>query len=304
MNKIIPDCFKHIAIIAPAGPAEREKVMNGLELLRSWGKKVTVMPNVFKGTSEKYLSASLTLRLSDLHTCWLDSSIDLILCTRGGYGSAQLLEYIDWDLLRSRSLPLVGYSDITALHLGMLTKNAGVPITAPMCAKLTEALIEDINAAYTAKYLNIAFNSFSEPVELFSPASAASIRVIKPGTVTARPIAANLAVMAAQCGTGFFPDISTRMLIIEDINEPAYKIDRYLTQLQQAGILSQCKGLLFGSFTGCGTNVELQLIFEKFATMVNGPVLAEFPFGHTFPIISINMSRPLHITEDGRIFTA
>ncbi|MFA7229956.1 MAG: LD-carboxypeptidase, partial [Victivallaceae bacterium] len=88
MNKIIPDCFKHIAIIAPAGPAEQEKVMAGVKWLRSCGKEVTVMPNVFNGTSEKYLSASLKLRLSDFHACWLDPSVDLILCARGGYGSA------------------------------------------------------------------------------------------------------------------------------------------------------------------------------------------------------------------------
>jgi len=104
------------------------------------------------------------------------------------------------------------------------------------------------------------------------------------------------------CGTEYFPDVAGRVLILEDLNEPPYRIDRYLTQLKQAGVLSKCAGVAFGDFLDCGAHDELQLIFHKAAEAVSGPVITGFPFGHGLPVVSISMNRRIRITESGTVF--
>ncbi|MHB9138249.1 MAG: S66 peptidase family protein [Victivallaceae bacterium] len=300
MNSLFPNNFVHAAIISPAGPADRTRVESGAALLREWGMKVTIMPHVFGGTRENYLSASAAERLSDLHACWNDASIDLVLCARGGFGSAHLLPEINWGLLRSRPLPLIGYSDITALHMAMLKMDAGIPVSAPMAAKLYDAVIEDKFAEYTADYYRAAMHGL--PIQIKNTDGDNPVRIIKPGSVSALPLVANLAVIVTLCGTEYFPDVTGRVLILEDLNEPAYRIDRYMTQLKQTGILSRCAGVVFGDFLDCGTNEELQLIFHKAAESVNGPVITGFPFGHGLPIVSIRMDRQFRLTGSGEVF--
>lgn len=300
MNSLFPEKIAHVAIISPAGPADKTQVESGAALLRGWGMKVTIMPHVFCGAPESYLSAPAPERLADLHACWNDASIDLALCARGGFGAAHLLPEIDWKLLRSRPLPLIGYSDITALHMGMLKMHAGIPVAAPMAAKLHEAVIENQFAEYTADYYRAAMHGLPIPVK--SPDGGNPVRIIKPGCVSALPLVANLAVMVTLCGTNYFPDVTGRMLILEDLNEPAYRIDRYLTQLKQAGVLAKCAGIAFGDFLDCGSHEELQLIFHKAAEAVNGPVITGFPFGHGLPVVSIRMDRQFLLTASGEVF--
>ena len=183
MDNIFPKTIRHVAIISPAGPADRARIEAGVALLHRWGLKVTVMPHVFSGAREGYLSASTSERLADLHACWHDTGIDLVICARGGFGSAHLLPEIDWRLLRSRPLPLIGYSDITALHLAMLKMHAGIPVAAPMAAKLHEAFIENQFADYTAGYCRAAMLGL--PAQIKSPDGGNPVRIIKPGSVDA-----------------------------------------------------------------------------------------------------------------------
>lgn len=300
MDSIFPKTISHVAIISPAGPPGKARIESGCALLRSWGLKVTVMPHVFNGTQADYLSASTSDRLADLHACWHDHSIDLVICARGGFGSAHLLPEIDWQLLQSRQLPLIGYSDITALHMAMLKMHAGIPVVAPMAAKLHEAFVENQFAEYTASYCRAAMSG--RPAQINSPDGSNPVRIIRPGNVKAMPLPANLAVMVTLCGTKYFPDVTDRVLILEDLNEPPYRIDRYLTQLKQAGILSQCAGIAFGDFLDCGANDQLQLIFHKAAEAVNGPVITGFPFGHGLPLVSVNTNRQIIITDSGTVF--
>ncbi|QSH41673.1 LD-carboxypeptidase [Lentisphaerota bacterium ZTH] len=302
MKKILPDNIQHVAIIAPAGPVKTDALDVGVDILHRQGLKVSVMPNVKTGSEVSYLSADIDKRLSDLHACWQDKSIDLVLCARGGFGSVQLLPEIDWELMRSRPLPLIGYSDITALHAGMLKHNAGIPIAAPMPLRYQQAFFDCNHADFTLKYLYAAFQADQE-YQLKLPESMPAYEFIKDGKATALPFTANLAVLVTLCGTPWFPDLDKRILIVEDINEPAYKIDRYLTQLEHNGVLGKLSGLFFGSFTACSSKQDLNLIIKKFAASINGPVLKNFPFGHTFPLLSINMTRTMTVDSKTRLVT-
>lgn len=297
MNKIFPDNIKHAAIIAPAGSIPVDN-RTGYEFLEKHGIKVTVMPHVYSGCdATPWISANLEERLSDLHACWRDDSIDIVLCVRGGFGSAQLLPYIDWELLRQRRLPLIGYSDITALHLGMLKNHVGIPIAAPMFGKLFNALEEHQEAAFTAEYYRHAL--------LDNPARKlldSGLEIIRPGSTEGPLVACNLAVLTTLCGTPYMPDFSGAILLLEDLNEPVYKIDRYLTQLEQNGIIAQCSGLIFGSFLDCGEPEMLANLVRRFTETLDIPVLGGFPFGHDFPMACVRQGRHAVISGDGKVF--
>jgi len=294
--------FKHAALIAPAGKAEQEDVDLSVDLLEKAGLQVKVMPHVLSDLEENYLAAPLKERLQDLHACWRDKSIDLIFCVRGGFGAAHLLPKIDWNLLRTRRIPFVGYSDITALHMAMLQQKVGTPIVAPMPIVFNEALFENNENQYTRNYMRWALSGSIPPgTELTRPGNE-DFNIIKSGYALCLPVIANLSVLTSLCGTKWFPKLRHRILIIEDLNEPLYKIDRYLTQLLQCGALKECEALIFGQFNNCGEEKEKQELFRRFAEHIRGPVVVDFPFGHNFPSISLNMRHHLRIEKNGKIF--
>lgn len=304
MEEILTQQFKHAAIIAPAGVPDREKVAESVDLLEKSGIQVKIMPHVFSENAGDYLSAPLKQRVRDLHGCWRDKSIDIIFCARGGFGSAHLLPHIDWNLLRTRRIPVVGYSDITALHMGMLKQKASTPIAAPMPHVFKEALIDlkEKDREYTKHYMNIALaESIPAGTEISCP-EGADLTFIKPGYALGQPIPANLSVLASLCGTPWMPRLKHKILILEDVNEDIYKLDRYLTQLQQCGVFAKCEAVFFGQFNNCGTKEEQYNLFERFAAKSRGPIIADFPFGHAFPSVSISMRHHMRIEKNGQIF--
>jgi len=262
------DRIKKVAVIAPAGPPDKLKVDSGVAALKQFGIEVILMPNIFKQSDIPYTSASVEDRVADLHSAWSDLTVDLILCARGGYGSVQLLEEIDWDLLRTRDIPFLGYSDITALHLAMIQQGVKKPISAPMCCDIAEALAHSLSRTSLHQSLTnstgkIEASSVSGHVSLNSPV-----------------IAVNLTVCASMIGTPFFPDLSGTILLVEDVAEDTYRIDRNLTQLSLSGLLRNSAGVIFGDFKECGDKNELDELFKRFAEQNQVPTFKDASFGH------------------------
>jgi muramoyltetrapeptide carboxypeptidase len=291
-----PEHIRHLAIISPAGPIPGEKVERAVESITSLGLKVTVQPHVYGPSDIKYLAAGIQQRVEDLHACWKDTSIDLVLAARGGYGTAQLLPYLDWELLKSRKLPLLGYSDITALHLAMYAKNAGIPVTSPMAGQLPNAM----NDGFTGKWLRLALQKKSKP-ESLTVDRKSSIRFIKKQQTCALMIAANLTVLNSMIGTPYMPDLHGHILLLEDLKEPLYKLDRLLTQLRLAGILEQCAGVFFGDFRYCGNKKDRDELFRSFAEFIPGPVASGLQFGHRMPMFCLRYGTQIKVSDDDEI---
>jgi muramoyltetrapeptide carboxypeptidase len=289
-----PENIKTIAVIAPSGPASPEQVHAGCGFIEKLGIKVKLAPGVLNQGQCPYLSANTSSRLDDLHGAYADNTIDLILCARGGFGAAHLLPEIDWTIIRSRSIPLVGYSDINALHLAMIKNNAGIPVVGPMCIRLPQ-LHDD---AYTLEYFKRALSD-SPARHALLPNGGEQLTTLIPGCVKAPVIASNLAVMVSLCGTEFMPELKGKILMLEDINEPAYKLDRYLTQLKQNGILDDIAGLLLGDFIECGSGDERNEMFNRVLGKLDCPVYSGFPFGHGFPLLSVRQNSIIEIDEAG-----
>jgi len=295
-----PAKIRHVAVFAPASPARPEQVKAAVAVMKAWGIRVTVMPSATAPVADPGgRSAAHAARLADLQAGLADRSVDLLWCVRGGYGAVQLLEHIDWKLLAARNLPILGYSDITGLLLAMRAHQAGRPVAAPVFVELPELIVDPWSLDSFRR--TFAGTAAAQPLTL--PPGVPRCRVIRDGTAAGPLIPANLAMLCALLGTPHLPDLRGAVLLLEDLNEPAYKLDRMLTQLAQAGILGGCAALLFGSFRRCGTLADRRAIFAKFAAAVppRGPVLADFPFGHAFPRLTMRVGQTVRISHGGVI---
>ena len=270
--KLFPDHIRKISIISPAGMPDKAAVLSTAKLLKSQGFKVEIMPHAFGGNRPhpEYLAASDCERAADLLAAVNDPETDLILPTRGGYGCARLLEHIDFARFPHRNFFLAGYSDLTALHLAMIKNNSGIPVTAPMAARLTmlsEKAIADNFAAYQEKKLTI------------------ELQTIAGASACGQPVAANLTVMASLSGTPYFPDLTGRILVLEDVNEPLYRMDRCLTQLRETGALHQCSAVVFGDMSGID-GADLRTLAAIIPA--GKPVFSGYPFGHNGEILPVS----------------
>ena len=280
---------KHIAVIAPSGPPDRELLEAGVAAAEAAGVKISVMPDVFKGGGLKYLSSDTAARLDDLHRALNDASVDMIMCARGGYGAVHLLDKIDYGLLRERDIPVVGLSDITALHLAMLSRRAGRPWAGPMAIRLQRLLSDP--AAWD--YFSVLLNPAAE-VEIGRITRLKRVDY----AVTGLPVVANMAVLAAQCGSEFLPDFTGKILILEDIGEPLYRLDRYLSQMRLNGIFERVQAVLFGQFTDCAPHEDILKLLNQFSEALPPLTGFGFPFGHEWPTAAIDQTRLLAIDAD------
>ncbi len=287
MKIFFPENIKHIAIVAPSSFAPESQLTQLLEILDKQKIKVSIMKNVFKHNAETYFSSDVQSRVDDIHSAWRDRSVDLIWCLRGGYGGAALLDYIDWDLLRTRSIPFLGYSDITSLHCAMYKKGVGIPITAPVAICANEFLSD-----LAIDYMHKAILGVDEIV-----ISRDNIINIQQGDCSGCAICANMTVLASLIGTEYLSDFKDKILILEDVGEEVEKLDRLLLQFKQAGILSSCKGVFFGNFKNCGNKEDLLKLFDKFKVEINGPVLSNFPFGHQVQFVPIKLGQFIKIQD-------
>ena len=276
-----PENIRTIGVAAPAGSADRAKYEESVRLIESFGIRVVSAPHLFSETPHaSYLSATETERADDFNALLRNPEIDLIQCIRGGYGSMKILDRIDWGLLRERKLPVIGFSDITAVHLAMLAKHAGIPVAGQMTARFAEAMENPFTR--NSFQTSLRFAMTGEGNLEFS-----SLKVLKEGTCTGPLIPANLTLLTALCGTPYLPDLTGSVLVIEEIGEPPRKIDRELTQLRLNGIFDRIAGLVFAQYTDCGSESELGVLFREFSQYVSGPVLCGLPFGHEIPSLTL-----------------
>ena len=231
-----PDNIRKIGICTPSKRVEPEQITAAVALLEKWGIAYTLAPDVMTAGEEDYFAANAEKRAAAFNALLRDESIDLILCSRGGYGAAYLLPLIDWDLLKKRNLPVIGYSDVTALHLAMLARSAGRPVAARMAAHLPDIAADP----FSCDSMRHALAGTPEKTVQLSPVIPSVISSVTGGFV---PV--NLTVLASLCGSQWLPDWSGMILALEDIDEEPRKIDRMLLQLDLAGIVLQmCEGCL------------------------------------------------------------
>lgn len=236
-----------------------------------------------------------------LNTLIRDESIDLILCARGGYGAAYLPDLIDWETLRRRALPLLGYSDVTALHLAMLKHHAGCPVSSWMGIGLTKEGVDDETVKSIAKAVQRVQSQgkYNQSVKL------SSVGNLTDRSVTGPVIPANLSVLCSLSGSSYLPDFDGSILIVEDIDEEPYKVDRMMLNLDLNGIFHRTAAVVGGYFSGelAGPPEEYEMILKRFARRnPQTPFFNGIPFGHSLPCSGIPAGMPAKIDPDGMMY--
>ncbi|WEK31651.1 MAG: LD-carboxypeptidase [Candidatus Pseudomonas phytovorans] len=280
-------CF---AIIAPAGSArlDTHKVS---QWFADRGYRCRIYPGALQ--AQGYLAGPDQQRLQDLHDAFADPGIDAILCMRGGYGSMRLLDQLDFELIRRNPKPLIGYSDITALHTaiyrysGLVTFHGGMLNADLLGAKLppTESsLLAQLGGHVRAGE------------QIVHPADHA-LESVLPGVASGPLLGGNLSMLGATMGTLAELDTQGCILFIEDVNEPLYRVDRLLTQLRLAGKLEGVKGVLVGDFAGITTAALAPLLVDTFGPL-GVPVLAGWRSGHCDPNVCLPLGARVRLDSD------
>ena len=254
--------------------------------VRYFGLKPKYGKNVRKQAG--YLGGSIKERVDDLHAMFRDPEVNGIFAIRGGYGSAQLLDHIDYNLIRANPKVFLGFSDITAMHLAINKKAGLVTFHGPVAtSRFTD---------YTQKFFHKALfettpiGPVSNPYETNTLRPAHTLRTISPGRASGRLIGGNLTLVSTTMGTPYEIETKGRILFIEDVGEEPYRIDRMLTQLRLAGKLQAAAGIIWGECEDCHPNTfqpSFQSTFSlgEIADAILGdlkiPVLSGLTIGHT-----------------------
>ncbi|MCF4996198.1 LD-carboxypeptidase [Pseudomonas syringae] len=270
-----------IGVIAPAGPAALD-TDKAVQWMRARGHELRVFPGVYE--KEGYLAGSDEVRLNDLHAAFADPQVDAIICLRGGYGTPRLLDQIDFDLLNRHAKPFIGYSDITALHLAISRYAGFVTFHGPL---LNADLLGDKEPPTVTSFFAMLRGQLKAGSVISHPA-AHPLTTVEPGIAHGRLLGGNLAMISAVMGTRFEIDAEGVILFIEDINEPLYRIDRFLTQLRLAGVLHKLRGVLVGDVAGVDGEALNRLLKQTFAPL-RVPVLSGWRSGHCDPNLTLPM---------------
>lgn len=267
-----PRALRHgatLGIAAPGGPVEPERLAEGIALLERAGFRTWYRDDLF--ARRGYLAGDDARRRAELMQLVEDPSIDGIICARGGYGCDRLLAQLDARAFRAAAKPLVGYSDITALLLWQLRCAGLTGFHGPMLELgegLDGASVEALAAWLTGE------------VEL--PARLAG-EALEPGCAEGRLVGGSLTLVVASLGTGWEIDTRGAILLLEEVSERPYRVDRMLQQLRGAGKLEEVAGLGFGDFSSCvddkyGSCVED--VLGECAAVLGRPCLTGLAFGH------------------------
>ncbi|HWL41267.1 MAG TPA: LD-carboxypeptidase [Gemmatimonadaceae bacterium] len=260
-----------MALIAPAGPLVKpDELPRAQENARTLGWE----PMVGDHATERigYLAGHDRDRLNDLNRALRDPKIDGIWILRGGYGMMRIIDGVDYDALSRSPKIIIGYSDATALHAAVQRRCRLITFHGPTAREQ----LSDFSRDSFKRAVN-------ERVDSCGTASLA--REINAGAAEGRLVGGNLAVLSSLAGTPFAPDYTDSILILEDINEPVYRIDRMLQQLRLTGTLGGCRGIAFGDCTHCpedagGGGRPLDEVFGELAHALGIPFLAGIPVGH------------------------
>ncbi|NTU67873.1 MAG: LD-carboxypeptidase [Chlorobiaceae bacterium] len=282
MRILIPKALRKgdvIGLISPSSTcAEPEKIGLAIDYLERNGYRVKL--SRYLNQAEHDPAHTDRYKLHDIHQMFSDADVKAVFCLRGGAGATRLLDRIDYDLIAANPKILVGYSDITALSLSVFAKTGLVNFSGPMVA--TELYAP---STYTEEHF---WGMLTDPAYGRSLRNFPDhpVRCLKPGTAIGRLIGGNLSVLSSLIGTPFLPSFRGTLLFAEDINEPAYRIDRMLSHLFNAGLVQKCRGLVFGQFCKNPSDEDRDYRFDKmFAYYANRmaegtPVMTGLSYGH------------------------
>ncbi|CAG2129252.1 muramoyltetrapeptide carboxypeptidase [Cupriavidus plantarum] len=298
-----------VRLIAPSGyPHDDATAARGLAWLARHGYRVT-NPEVLARRHHRFAGTD-DERLADLHAIGKDAGTggqhELALAVRGGYGMARLLDRIDFARIAAQASAtqpiIVGHSDFTAFHLAYLAATGGISFAGPM-------LLADFGAETVDPFMWTHFEGV-----LRDPAYRIDVAAPQPagrpftGTIEGTLWGGNLAMIGTLLGTRHLPRVEGGILFLEDVNEPPYRVERLLLQLEQAGVLASQRAIVLGDFSNYRTTdydngYDMDTVFAYMQDRLPIPLVTGLPFGHCARKLTLPVGTPARLTARAGGFT-
>jgi muramoyltetrapeptide carboxypeptidase len=279
-----------IAVLAPAGPSERERIELAAARIEARGYRVSIAPNVdqrWRG----YLAGTDDVRAEELNRALRDDAVDAIFFARGGYGAMRILDRVDYDAMRRNPRPLVGFSDITALHQAMATQAGVATFHGPM-------LNLDFHAGLSPQIESWLWDLLGGEAPRswdFEPG-----QIVQEGEAEGVLFGGCLSLTTSLTGTPYDYWVGDGIWFWEDVDEPLYRIDRMLTHLRLSGRLKNIQGVLIGKLKGCDDAADLHALLHDFFGSSGIPVVRDIPFGHYGDNLLMPVGAPVRLSTRSR----
>ena len=268
-----------IALVAPSRPSDPCRLLAAIGCLENRGYHVRCCPHIH--AQYFYLAGTDGDRARDVMDAFLDDEVRGILCVRGGFGTGRMVDLLDYDAISSHPKAVVGFSDSTGLQLALYARTGLVTFTGALADT-------DLGGESVDPLLGDGLWRLLEEPQAMGPLPAHGDRltVIRSGKAEGPLVAANLALLCSLLGTPYAPCLNGAVLLIEDVSEAPYRVDRMLTQLRLAGVFAELAGLVLGSFQDCFVPTEMATspTLEEMVVDAVGdcsiPVIGGVAYGH------------------------
>lgn len=283
----------HIAVLASSGPSERERIVDAAREIERLGHRVTLAPNIDR-RYRHYLAGSDEERADEFNRAIQSPEYDAFFFARGGYGAMRILDRIDWNAIAANPRPVVGFSDITAIHQAMATRANVAGFHGPMLNLDFHAHLSQENERWFWAMLH----GEAPLVRAFSQAD-----VLQAGEAEGVLFGGCLALTDSLVGTPYDFWVDGGIWFWEDVDEPVYRIDRMLTHLRLSGRMRHIRGVVIGRLKDCGNEPDLLDLLREFFGSYAIPVVTNFPFGHHGDNLMMPIGTTVRLSTSERTLT-
>ena len=274
-----------VGLVAPAGPVSEAAIERGLQTLAQ--QQIQYEPGRFLFSNRGLVAATVAERLQDFYAFLMRNDIHAIWSARGGYGSIQLIDQIDYRRFEEHPKPFIGFSDVTALQWALFQK-----IQLPSFSGFTLLSQFTPSNPYLKTGLEILFGRC---LELTRDNFLEEIIVLQSGEATGTLIGGTLSIICSLLGTQYLVDAQDLILYIEDINEPLYRIDRMLYQLKLAGFFQRVRAVILGKFLYDDSLQDVHPLVESVLPS-RIPLIMNFPYGHLPASLLMPLGVPVRLS--------
>jgi muramoyltetrapeptide carboxypeptidase len=279
-----------IGIAAPASHFDRDAFDRGVDILEGWGFRINIPEEIFD--QQGYLAGSDKGRADTINRLFADPEVQAVMCARGGFGAIRSLEFIDFDAVSKAPKIFMGFSDATVLLTAFSSRCRLATLHGPTVTTLAGADERTCQALFEAV-------SSDRPVRMAPEQN----RVALPGQAFGPVVGGNLTTLCHLIGTGFFPEMAGKILLLEDRGEAPYRIDRMLSQMKLAGCFDGMAGVALGAFHDCGEDRDVDRVFTDAFGNLGIPVLGGFPIGHGKENLAVPIGLSASLDTTQRVLT-
>lgn len=284
-----------IGIVAPASPVAKEKVERSFAFLEQLGLRWKTGRSVYE--EHGYLAGTDEERLADLHAMFRDPEVKGVICAGGGYGSARYADQLDMELIRQHPKVFWGFSDITYLHTAIRQGAGLVTFHGPMLAScIAQPAFHELSGKM--------FGQLFDQVEVHYSEAISPLETVCSGTAEGVVVGGNLTQLANSIGSEFEIDTAQKLLLIEDVGEEPYKVDRLLNQMRLAGKLREASGIIIGDFAKSApsdaSSLTMDQVFDHYFKDAGKPVMKGYRIGHCEPNIAVPLGVKGRLDTDSK----